>query len=131
MHHMIALSLLVATLAGCAAPRPFERPPFVSRPYWVELTPRGRVESVTWGAEGALRGAAKGAVIGGFLGAPLRGAAAGAAVGWMEGRTLGARAAREAGRREQRLRWIWEQQRRTAAAYEQALAGGPSTPGYR
>ena len=54
--------------------------------------------------------------------APALGAAAGAAVGWIEGRTLGARAALEAGRRARRARWIWEQQRRTAAAYEQARA---------
>ena len=124
--HMIALSLLVATLAGCAAPSPF-----VSRPYWAELTPRQRVESITWGAEGAVRGAAQGAVIGAVAGAPALGAAAGGTLGWIEGRTLGAREARDAGRREQRARWAWEQQRRSRAAREQALAGGPSTPGYR
>jgi len=126
--HVIALSLLVATLAGCAVPKPG---PLVGRPYWVELTPPQRVESITWGAEGALRGAVKGAAIGAPFGAPALGAAAGAGLGWHEGRALGAREALDAGRREQRARWIWEQQRRSRAARAQALAGGPSTPGYR
>lgn len=124
--HRIALSLLVATLAGCATPGPF-----VTRPYWVEIPAAQRPAVLPFAAEAVVRGAAQGAVIGAVAGAPALGAAAGGTLGWIEGRTLGAREALDAGRRAQRARWIWEQQRRTAAAYEQALAGGPSTPGYR